>query len=252
MPEVVVVIPARYGSSRFEGKALADLEGEPLIVRTARRAAAMKAADRVLIATDDDRIAAAVSAAGFEAVMTGVHASGTDRIGEAVFGADAGPDPEIVVNLQGDEPLLDPAEADRLVAALRADPDAGIATLAHEFSDEAEWADPNTVKVVSDDDGRALLFTRAPVPGSHPGFGDPAWGLARRHVGIYAYRTEALRRFIAVGPHPLELAEGLEQLRALAAGETILVLETDHRPVGVDTPADLERARGLWRAGAGR
>jgi len=241
--DVVVVIPARYGSSRFEGKALADLAGAPLVVRTAQRAAAMTTADRVLVATDDARIADVVRAAGFEAVMTGEHASGTDRIGEAMAGIDA----EIVVNLQGDEPLLDPVEADRLVLALRADPEVGIATLAHAFGSHSEWADPNAVKVVTDDHGRALLFTRAAVPGGHPGGEGERWRLARRHVGIYAYRLDALRRFLAMPPHPLECAEGLEQLRALTAGETILVLETAQKPVGVDPPEDLERARELWR-----
>lgn len=243
MSRVLVVIPARWASTRFPGKLLADLEGAPLIVRTCQRAAAMASADGILVAADDPRIVAAVREAGFEVVLTGEHPSGSDRVGEAVAGTDA----EIVVNLQGDEPLLDPADADALVDALRAAEDCGVATLAHAFADEAEWRDPGAVKVLTDDGGRALLFTRAPVPGSHPGGRGESWRLARRHVGIYAYRRAALERFLAAPPHPLELREGLEQLRALAAGERYLVLETRHRAVGVDTPEDLDRVRGMMR-----
>lgn len=241
MGDVVIVIPARWGSTRFPGKALADLGGRPLVVRTAERAAAAARADRVIVATDDERIRRVVEAAGFEVAMTGEHASGSDRVGEAVAGVDA----DIVINLQGDEPLIDPAALDGLVEALAADPAAAVATLGHPFADEAEWRDPNAVKAVVDDAGRALLFSRAPVPAVHPGAEAEPWRLALRHVGVYAYRADGLRRFLALPPHPMELAEGLEQLRILAAGERILVLETDRRPVGVDTPEDLERARAL-------
>ncbi|HPF34594.1 MAG TPA: 3-deoxy-manno-octulosonate cytidylyltransferase [Candidatus Krumholzibacteria bacterium] len=242
MSGVLVVIPARWAASRFPGKLLADLGGEPLIVRTCERAAAMATADRVLVAVDDERLYAAVTAAGYEAVMTGEHACGTDRVGEAAAASDA----EIVVNLQGDEPLLDPVDMDRTVHALHEDGEADIATLAHPFVDEQEWRDPSAVKVVSDDWHHALYFTRAPVPGAHPGGEGDAWRLARRHVGIYAYRREALARFLALAPHPLEKREGLEQLRGLAAGLTYAVRPSRRRGRGVDTPEDMERVRALW------
>jgi len=242
MNDVLVVIPARWGSERFPGKALADLGGRPLVVRVAERASAMTTATDVVVATDDQRILAAVTAAGFKAVLTGNHPSGSDRVAEVA----AGRFEDIIVNLQGDEPLLDPADADALVNALRDDLSLGIATLAHRFADRDEWLDPNAVKVLSDDSGRALLFTRMPVPGRHAGRGHDSWQLARRHVGIYAYRRAALDRFLANEPHPLELAEGLEQLRALAAGEKIQVIETARRAVGVDTPEDLDVVRVLW------
>lgn len=243
MSGVLVVIPARWASTRFPGKLLADLDGAPLLVRTCERAAAMASADRVLVAADDPRLVEAVTAAGFRAVLTGEHPSGSDRVGEAVAGLDA----QIVVNLQGDEPLLDPADADAAVAALRDDPAADVATLAHPFDDEAEWRDPAAVKVLCDDGGRALIFTRAPVPGAHPGGRGEPWRLARRHVGLYAYRREALARFLAAPPHALELREGLEQLRGLALGLRYAVRQTANRALGVDTPADLERVRALRR-----
>jgi 3-deoxy-manno-octulosonate cytidylyltransferase (CMP-KDO synthetase) len=241
--EVLVVIPARWGSSRFPGKALADLGGAPLVVRVAERAAAMREATRVVVATDDERIRVAVTAAGFACAMTGAHPTGTDRVGEVARHDPAG----IVVNLQGDEPLLDPGDADRLVLALRDDPEAEIATLAHPFADEREWRDPHAVKVLLDARSRALYFSRAPLPGAFPG--RPAAGerLAWRHVGIYAYRRAALLRFLALERTPLEVAEGLEQLRALENGLAIRVVATERRAIGVDTPEDLERARELWR-----
>ena len=256
---VLVVIPARWASSRFPGKALADLDGQPLVVRVARNAARMSTADRVVVATDDERIAAAVRDAGAEAVLTGEHATGTDRIGEVAAEDPAG----IVVNLQGDEPLLEPAVADGLVAALRADPAADLATCGHPFADAASWQDPNVVKVVVGRDGRALYFSRAPIPGIFPGSGRPGSGrpgsgtpgpgtsghaAALRHVGIYAFRRGALLRFLELDRTPLERVEGLEQLRALEHGLRILVTTIDDAPVGVDTPEDLENVRRLWTA----
>lgn len=241
---VLVVIPARYGSTRFEGKALADLAGRPLVVRTVERALAMAEADEVLVATDDARIEAAVTAAGHRCVMTGQHPTGTDRIGEVLRRHPA----ELVVNLQGDEPLLDSRVADQLVRTLREDPQLGLATCAHPFESPESWRDPNAVKVLVDRHGRALYFSRAPIPGSFPGAGDatPAYRLALRHVGIYAWRSQALQRFLEWPRGDLERKEGLEQLRALENGLAIGVVTTDHGPVGVDTPADLERVRELW------
>jgi 3-deoxy-D-manno-octulosonate cytidylyltransferase len=243
---VLVVIPARWGSSRFPGKALADLEGRPLVVRVAENAARMRTADRVVVATDDERIAAAVRDAGLEAEMTGVHATGTDRIGEV-----AGRDPAgIVLNLQGDEPLLDPAAADDLVTALRGDAESGVATCAHPFADAASWRDPNQVKVLCGADGRALYFSRAAIPGIFPGTEPEAHACALRHVGIYAFRSAVLGRFLTLPRTPLETVEGLEQLRLLENGVAIRVRRIAAAPVGVDTPADLDEVRRLWRARA--
>lgn len=240
---VLVVVPARWGSSRFPGKALADLHGRPLVVRVMENAVRMATADRVVTATDDERIAAAVRAAGFEAELTGTHPTGTDRIGEV-----AGRDPAgIVVNLQGDEPLLDPAVADELVAALRGDPAAGAATCGHPFADPGAWRDPNQVKVVCDGAGRALYFSRAPIPGIFPGSAPAAFAHALRHIGIYAFRRAVLERFLALARTPLEQTEGLEQLRLLEHGVAIRVLRVAGAALGVDTPADLEEVRRRWR-----
>lgn len=253
---VLVVIPARWGSSRFPGKLLEDLGGRPLVVRTAERAARMRTADAVVVATDDRRIADVVIAAGIACEMTGDCATGTDRVGQVAARRGAG----IVVNLQGDEPLLDAADADALVEALRGDPAAAIATCAHPFGpDDAgttdagttdDWADPNVVKVLVDRAGRALYFSRSGVPGMFPGprrDDVPApRDVALRHIGIYAYRHAALARFLTLPRSPLERVEGLEQLRALENGMTIRVVTVAHGPVGVDTPADLARVRAAW------
>lgn len=245
MGDALVVIPARWGSSRFPGKALADLAGRPLVVRVADLAARMTSAALVVVATDDDRIAEAVRAAGHRAEMTGEHATGSDRVGEVAARHDAA----VVVNLQGDEPLLDPAALDALVAALLADPRADLATLAHPFRGPQEWRDPHAVKVLTAADGRALWFSRAPLPGGHPGAAAEAgWRLALRHVGVYAYRAAALKRFLALPPSDLERAEGLEQLRALEHGLRVLVVGTGAGAVGVDTPEDLERVRAAWES----
>jgi len=241
--KVLVVIPARFGSTRFPGKALADLEGRPLIVRVAENAAGISRADAVIVATDDERIRDAVLDAGFTCEMTGDHPTGTDRIGEVAARHDA----EIILNLQGDEPLLDPSDVDRLIAAMQADCDLDLATCAHPFTDDASWKDPNYVKVIRDVRGQALYFSRAPIPGTFPGGDVQARGRALRHVGIYAFRRRALVRFLALDRTPLETTEGLEQLRALENGMLIKVLEIANAPVGVDTPADLDRVRRLWR-----
>lgn len=240
---VLVVIPARFGSTRFPGKALADLEGRPLIVRVAENAAGIVGADKVIVATDDGRIRDAVLAAGHECEMTGEHPTGTDRIGEVASRHEA----DIILNLQGDEPLLDNRDVDRLIAAMQDDPGLEMATCAHPFADDASWRDPNNVKVVLDGQGQALYFSRAPIPGIFPGAVVRAHRRALRHVGIYAFRRTALLRFLALDRTPLETTEGLEQLRALENGMRIKVLEIANAPVGVDTPVDLDLVRGLWR-----
>ena len=240
---VLVVIPARYGSSRFPGKALADLAGKPLVVRVVENAARMTTADRVVVATDDERIALAVRDAGYEAELTGSHATGTDRIGEV-----AARDPaDIVVNLQGDEPLLDPALADGLVAALRGRPRGRCRHLRPSLRRRGRLARSQRGQGAVRPHGPGfVLFARA-----HsrylPGAGRRAHALALRHVGIYAFRRAVLERFLGLARTPLEQAEGLEQLRALEHGVPILVQGIAAAPVGVDTPADLDEVRRLWR-----
>jgi 3-deoxy-manno-octulosonate cytidylyltransferase (CMP-KDO synthetase) len=241
---VIILIPARMGSTRLPGKPLADIAGRPMIVHVLRRAEAARLGP-VVVATDSEVIAAAVEKANGRAVMTrGDHPSGSDRIREAldIVGSRA----EIVVNLQGDLPTIEPADVAAVLTPL-GDPAVDIATLAAEIRDPAERTDPNVVKVVGTPVGpgrlRALYFTRAPAP-----FGE---GPHYHHVGIYAYRRAALERFVALPPSPLERRERLEQLRALEAGMRIDVVLVPSVPVSVDTPADLERARALLASSHG-
>lgn len=250
-----VVIPARYGSTRLPGKPLADIAGQPMIVRVAALARRSRAVD-AWVATDDERIVAAVRQHGFEALMTrSDHASGTDRVAEVaqLLGWD---DADIVVNVQGDEPLLDPALIDAVADALRGDPDAAIATAAHPLTTADDFFNPNVVKVVCDVRGRALYFSRAPIPWDRDRFAVrrdvlPADLPVRRHVGLYAYRVSFLRRFGQLAASPLECSESLEQLRALWHGYPIQVLSLAHPPAaGVDTVEDLERVR-RWFDGGG-
>jgi len=239
---VVAVIPARWGSTRFPGKALAELAGEPMIAHVVRRAGEARTVEHVIVATDDERIARAAEGAGAESVMTGVCASGTDRVAAAVSGRGQW---DLVVNLQGDEPLLNGENIDALVDGLRATEVASMSTLCRPL--EAGRADdPNAVKVVCDVSGRALYFSRSPVP--YPRDRVAAAKLWRLHLGIYAFRREALERFVALPPSALELAEGLEQLRALENGMAILVLDAPHPAFGVDTPEDLRRVEEIMAA----
>lgn len=244
---VTVVIPARYGSTRLPGKPLLRATGKYLIQHVYERATQAKAADRVIVATDDTRIMAAVLSFGGTAVMTRAdHQSGTDRIAEVAAGLDA----DAIINLQGDEPLFDPAWLNRL-ATLLAESDVEVATLATPIRDRETYRSPNAVKVVRDDAGRALYFSRSPVPfvrDAEPDFGadSPRFLL---HLGVYAYRRETLLRLAALPPHPLEQAEKLEQLRWLGAGVRIAVgtVAAAHR--GVDTPADYAAFVEACRAG---
>lgn len=249
-----VVIPARYASTRLPGKPLADIAGQPMIVRVAA-AARRSGADGVWVATDDERIVSAVRQHGFDAVMTDAnHVSGTDRIAEVADQLNWD-DAEIVVNVQGDEPLLDPALIDVVAGALRNDPDAAMATAAHPLASAADFFNPNVVKLVCDARGRALYFSRAPIPWDRDQFADrrdalPADLPAQRHIGLYAYRVNFLRRFGQLAASPLERCESLEQLRALWHGYPIQVVSIDHPPApGVDTPEDLERVRRMFDAG---
>jgi 3-deoxy-manno-octulosonate cytidylyltransferase (CMP-KDO synthetase) len=250
-----VVIPARLASTRLPNKPLADIGGLPMVVRVAQRAALSKA-QQVVVAADDARIVAACAAHGVRALLTrSDHASGSDRLAEAceqlgLDGADA------VVNVQGDEPLIEPALIDACAALLDAHPDCAVATVAHPIDTLADYLNPNVVKVVLDAAGRALLFSRAPLPWWRDGPLDEAGRPGAlpeppplRHIGLYAYRAGFLRRFPSLGVAPLERSEALEQLRVMWHGERIAVYVSAMAPgAGVDTPDDLARVRRLFGA----
>jgi 3-deoxy-manno-octulosonate cytidylyltransferase (CMP-KDO synthetase) len=228
-PEAAVaIIPARYSSTRFPGKPLVEIEGKPLIEHVYRRVEQARSVDRILVATDDERIRHAVERFGGDAVMTrNDHSSGTDRLAEA---ADAlGPD-TLVVNVQGDEPMIEPSVIDQAIAAARLK-DADIVTLMTRL-DASEADDPNRVKVVVDRNGHALYFSRSRIPSK---------GTTFLHIGLYAYRVRFLKLFTKLDPTPLEQAERLEQLRALEHGFRIRVVEVESESWGIDTPEDLER-----------
>ncbi len=246
-----VIIPARLASTRLPGKPLADIGGLPMVVRVAQRAAA-SGARRVVVAGDDASIVQACAQHGVEALLTRTdHASGSDRLAEActLLGLDGD---AVVVNVQGDEPLIDPALVSRCAAVLAEHPDCVMATAAHPLSTLAEYLNPNIVKVVLDAAGRALYFSRAPLPWQRDGNADgvrvlPANPAPLRHIGLYAYRAGFLRRFPALPAAPIEHTEALEQLRVLWHGERIAVHVTPDDPgAGVDTPEDLERVRALY------
>ena len=238
MADILVLIPARMASSRLPGKPLADIAGEPMIVHVMRRAQ-RAGIGPVVVATDSEVIAACVEKAGGRAIMTRAdHPSGSDRIFEALAVVDANCSAQIIVNVQGDLPTLEPRDLEKTVAPLT-NSAVDIATLAAEIKRGEERLDPNVVKVVGTPVGpghlRALYFTRATAP-SGPG---PLY----HHVGIYAYRRDSLARFVSLPPSPLEQRERLEQLRALEAGMRVDVTIVNSVPLGVDTPAELERAR---------
>jgi len=238
-PRIVGVIPARYASSRFPGKALAELGGKPMVQHVVERAVRATLLDDVLVATDDPRIAEAVRRFGGTACMTApTHPSGTDRIAEVVRTLAC----DLVVNIQGDEPLIEPSVIDQAVAPLAEDSSIGMGTLARPMGvDEA--ADPSKVKVVLDRQGFALYFSRAPIPYIRDDVPPPTERPYLLHIGLYAYRRETLLRLAGLAPTPLEERERLEQLRALEHGIRIRVVTTEHQSFGVDTPADLERVR---------
>lgn len=242
------VIPARFASTRLPGKPLLDIGGRAMVVRVAEQAAAA-GAEEVLVAADDERVARAAAAAGHRAVLTDPkHASGLDRVHEVVV-AQGWADPTIVLNVQGDEPLAPPALMRQLAEAMAAEPSVPMATLCEPIRRRRDLEDPNLVKVVRDRGGRALYFSRAPLPMARDGYPSELGGLWRRHIGLYAFRAGALRRLAALPPSPLENVERLEQLRALENGMDILVLDACcAAPAGVDTAADLARVRRLLPA----
>jgi 3-deoxy-manno-octulosonate cytidylyltransferase (CMP-KDO synthetase) len=254
---IVAIIPARFGSTRLPGKPLSDIHGKPMVQHVYERASHARLVDRVLVATDDNRVVAAVRGFGGEVTMTASsHRSGTDRLAEAAEACAA----DVIVNVQGDEPMIDPRWIDQAIGPLLEEPGLSVSTLSLPLSDLDEMMSPSVVKVVTDGRGNALYFSRSPIP--HVRLDPPGdlaeaaaaaleRGLARKHVGLYVYRREALLRFARLPPSPLEAAEGLEQLRALQDGMRIRVVEHEGPSgVAVDTPEDLERVRGLMAVDA--
>lgn len=240
---IIGVIPARYASTRFPGKLLADLHGKPVLQWTWEWACKAESLDKVVIAAGDEKIASA--AAGFGAEVVNVfkdYASGSDRIADAVQQLEAGGDSyEIVVNIQGDEPLLNPEHIDQAVKRLQSDTEAGVATLIAEIEDEHEFNEHSLVKAVIDKQGRALYFSRAPIPFTK----EFTPGSAYKHIGLYVYRRQVLKDFIGWQACELENIERLEQLRLLYYGVKIATVIVEASGVGVDTEDDLERVKGL-------
>jgi len=251
-PLVVGMIPARYASTRLPGKVLLDIAGKPMIQRVYERCQQAELLDEVLVATDDERVQEAVEAFGGRVEMTSCeHCSGTDRLAE-VAGRTAC---DVIVNVQGDEPMLEPAAIDAAVEPFLADEGLQMGTIATPINDIEEHLDPAAVKVVVDAQGWALYFSRAPIPFFRLGSGEPqpdgprrhpASGMAPlKHIGLYVYRREMLLWYAGLEPSALEQTECLEQLRVLEAGRRIRVVVVDYSPIGVDTPEDLQRVREL-------
>ena len=244
---IVAIIPARYASTRFPGKPLADLDGRTMVEHVYRRAEAARSISQVIVATDDLRIATRVHDFGGEVRLTkATHETGTDRLAEVAASLDC----DVVVNVQGDEPLIDPRAIDELVAPFFTDTDASIqiTTLFRRINDVADLNNPNIAKVVLDRAGFALYFSRAPIPHIRDPRG--GWPPLYRHIGLYAYRRSALLVIASLEPTPLERAESLEQLRALEHGIRIKAVETRHESFEVNTPEDLELVRRLLAAPA--
>ncbi len=239
MARVLAVIPARYDSKRFKGKLLVPLKGKPVIVRVLEQARKCRLIDEIVVATDDERILAEVEKAGGSAVMTSVeHASGTDRIAEVAEKSSA----DIIVNIQGDEPLIYPADVDSAVKALLEDNSLDVSTLALPITSREEFENPNVVKVVTDKNGMALYFSRAPIPYSREGGNRPTM---MKHLGLYVFRRSFLLQYAVLEPTELEMTEKLEQLRILQNGFGIKVVIAGRDSVGIDTPEDISRAEAL-------
>ena len=237
-PKVLGVIPARYESSRFPGKPLARILGKPMIQHVYERAVRAKYVDWTAVASDDERIVNAVETFG-DAVMTGECATGTDRVAEV---SARYPEYEIVLNIQGDEPLLEPSMLDALAEPFFLDDSVVMTTLAEKLTDPADFKSQNVVKVVTDRTGFALYFSRASIPGCRADDHSTPDQLALRHVGLYGFRRDFLHTLTSLEPTPLERREGLEQLRALENGYRIYVSVTPHSTIGVDTPEELKAA----------
>ena len=250
--KITAIIPARYASTRFEGKALADILGKPMVQHVYERTARAALVSEVIVATDDERIVAAVKAFGGRAEMTDKgHETGTDRLAEVAARLDS----DIIVNVQGDEPLIEPAMIDQAIRPLVDDSAVPMATLKSRVKSLHDFLSPNVVKVVTDGAGCALYFSRSPLPFFRDKWNDLkddsfAAGklLCYKHVGLYVYRREFLLRYAQMPPTTLELAEKLEQLRVLENGYRIRVVETEFESIGVDTPADLEKVIERLRA----
>lgn len=236
--KIAAVIPARFASTRLEGKPLADICGKSMVQRVYERAMKAKLSE-VVVATDDERILEEVKSFGGRAVMTSSsHTSGTDRVAEAASSIDA----DIIVNLQGDEPLIEPGLIEAAVRPMLEAPGIVMSTLKTPIAHEDEYLDPNAVKVVTDKDGFALYFSRSPIPFCRKGFAGlpvPAY----KHIGLYVFQRDFLFEFTKLKPTPLEVSESLEQLRAIENGHRIKVVEVEYNPVSVDTPEDLEKVR---------
>jgi 3-deoxy-manno-octulosonate cytidylyltransferase (CMP-KDO synthetase) len=247
--EIVGVIPARFASTRLPGKALLSETGRPLIQHVIEAARRARSLERIIVATDDGQIACAATACGCEFMMTRAdHATGTDRVAEVAAHLE---EARVIVNLQGDEPEVSGEALDRVVALLQSDSAAQLATLATPIQDESVYRDPACVKVVFNRQGRALYFSRSPIPHHRDGFpkgGRAATPFGYLHLGLYAYRREFLLQLGSLPASPLEEAEKLEQLRVLEAGHTIVVGLVDERSVGIDTPEDYRRFVARWRA----
>lgn len=252
---IIAIIPARYGSTRFPGKSLAIIEGKPMIQWVYERTQRSKLVGRVIVATDDDRIFTAVRSFGGEAVMTSKdHATGTDRIAEVARQLRC----DLVVNVQGDEPLIRPEMIDQAIAPLAADPSIPMGTLCKTISDRGEAADPNVVKVVFDEKGFALYFSRAPIPWDRDQWAGrdalrdlPLAGPRYKHIGLYVYRRDFLLQYAGMPQSALENIEKLEQLRALERGHRIKVTVTEHESFGVDIPGDLGKILNRLKEGGG-
>jgi 3-deoxy-manno-octulosonate cytidylyltransferase (CMP-KDO synthetase) len=243
----VVVIPARYASTRFPGKALADIAGRPMIEHVYRRASAARNVDAVIVATDDERIADAVRKFGGDVRLTrSTHATGTDRIAEVAATIDC----DLIVNLQGDEPLIEPGTIDEAIEPFRDDAELVMTSLCHRFQPSEDVLDPNAVKVVIDPHGCAMYFSRSPIPFFRGAAADHQTAGPYKHIGLYVQRRDFLLKVASLEPTPLERAEALEQLRVLENGYSIRMVETQHDSIGVDTPEDLQRVRRLLTADA--